>query len=306
VERSRSAGIFAEGGSLAFEGSVVRDTVARQIDGAGGPGIVGKDWPSPVRPSSFTIADALLDRNRADGILLYGSNATVVGTLVRGTTTLASDGTGGFGVNVQIDTATKARGKMTLSGSVFEGNVGPGVVTSDSDVVIDRCVVTSTPLSPAGTVGVLSSPTGVPGFDDPRGTLAVTRSLLDWNIGEGMYVSHTDATVSGTWIRGVSAVQPGGKFGDGVTIDGDTVLTGSQDRIEGAARAGFSMFSVSQATLGSTTLSCDTIPLDSEDQSSFTNGGGLVCSCGGTTTACHVVSSSLQPPPPIAPSAPTP
>jgi hypothetical protein len=305
LERNRYFGASALGANLSLDRCVVRDTLPRDSDGTGGEGVSAEyDGTTGLR-SSLAVTGSLVERSRTVGLSVIGSSGTVAGTVLRDTSPEQSDSSLGYGLQVAADPSTKKSGALTITGSVVTGNRDAGISSFGGAVVMDRTVVSGTQTSPQGAgMGVLS---GVPTNNQStgRGTLAVTRSLIAADIMVGLYLAHTDATVSQTWIRGVVATPSGsvygGAYGDGVSVQSDAVLTASSCRIEGGARAGVSMFDTAQITLSNATLDCDAISLDSEDQSSFDNGGGLVCSCAGSTTPCQVLSSSLQPPPAVAP-----
>jgi len=295
VERSHTGGAFVSGSSLTLERCVVRDTLPQESDGTDGIGVQAQD--DEGTRATLAIAGSLLERNSTTGLNVAGSDGVVEATLVRDTRPQPSGGVGGHGV-VVIPGSTSARGSLTIGGSVVTRNQATGIGVYGADLTVDRCVVSST----KGTawsgglgLGVQADHSLPPGA--LRATLAVTRSLVTDCVGVGLGVGSADATVSQAWIRGVAPFASDGAFGDGVAVEDDGALTASSCRIEGGARAGLSMFATAQVTLASATLACDAIPLDGEDQSSFTNGGNLVCSCAGATTACQVVSSDLQPPP---------
>jgi len=298
-ERSHSVAAVAFGGNLTLDHCVVRDTLPQASDGTAGVGVQAQDDASTKLRTSLTVTGSLVERNRSVGLSVLGSSGTVSATLVRDTLPRESDGTFGHGIGVAADLATTQKAALALTGSVVTGNRELGVACAGADLVMDRSVVSWTrPGSQGDGIGVYSGLDGT-NVDTPRGTLAIARSLVANVILVGVSVDHTDATISQTWIHGVTASPLDGTFGDGVLVQRDAVVTASSCRIENAARAGLSMFGTAQVTLGNATLACDTIPLDGEEQSSLTNDGNLVCSCAGSTTACQVVSSDLQPPPPI-------
>ena len=93
-----------------------------------------------------------------------------------------------------------------------------------------------------------------------------------------------------------------GLFGDGLAVfasayAASAVVTGS--RVEGCARAGVSNFGA-WLKMGSTTLDCDSIPLDGESSAvgapTFVDDGANTCSCSGASAVCQVLSDGLAPP----------
>jgi len=305
VERSRYGGAVAIGGRLTLDHCVVRDTLPQESDGTFGVGVQAEIDEATKLRASLTVSRSLLERNRTVGLAVIGADAAVDSLLVRDMLPRQSDATGGHAIEVATDPAAPMlRGTLKLTGSVITRSRGIGVAAFSADLVIDRTVVSSTQPDPSASeegygLQVLSS---IPGVGPANLTLA--RSLVADNVGSGLLATSANAMVSRTWVRGVAPRPSIGDLGDGMSADGDAVLTVSSCRIENSARAGLSMFDTAQVNLSSTTLACDSIPLDGEDRSAFTNGGSLVCSCAGSTTGCQVLTSNLQPPQPIAPTAP--
>jgi hypothetical protein len=294
IERSRTVGAFTSGGRLALDHCVVRDTLPQEGDRTRGLGVEAQSHAGTMPSGSLAITGSLIERNKDVGVAVLGVDATVDATLVRGTLPQDSDGLNGVGLEVQVD-ASGHRGTLKLTGSFVAGNRALGVGSFGADLAIDRSVLSST------GIGVVSGP------QQPvaRSTLEFTRSLIADSTGIGFVIADTDATISHTSIRGVAALSSNGSYGDGVGVSGEANVAVSSCRIENAARAGISMFGSAQVTLSGSTLACDAIPLDAEDQASFSQGGApVVCVCGDSTAPCQVLSAQLQPPQAIAPAAP--
>jgi hypothetical protein len=302
VERARSTGLIVSGGTLAMSSCVVRDTLPQETDGSRGYGVAAQRDPTTGVPGNLSIERSLVERDQLVAVVVIGSSATADATVVRDTT-----GLGGHGfdvVNLGGD-----RGSLALTQCVLTRNEVIGLLARSSDLVVDRTEISEMQTSSAsGATQATQAFNGysIETFTDAtqpasvEPTLTVSRTLLAGSASAGVMLSGGTATLTQTWIRGVTA-RADGSFGDGVSVIGDGRLTASNVRIEQAARAGLSMFGTAQVSLSSTTLACDAIPLDGEGQSTFTAAGPLACSCDGSTSQCQVLSSGLQPPPAIAP-----
>jgi hypothetical protein len=291
VERARTTGILISGGALTVSSCVVRDTLPQEGNGAGGLGVGAQDAPASRVTSTVAVLGSLIERNQVIGVEFSGASGTVDSTVVRGT----------IGHGIEADDDRGFRPSIAVTQCVLTDNEEVALIGLNSDVVVDRTVVSATRASPQSGNGYalyVGMDLAQPTLASP--TLALSNALLADSVGVGLGLwGVSSATVSQTWIRGVVA-RSDGELGDAVAAFTDTALTASNVRMEGAARAGASMFDTAQVALGNATMACDAIPLDGEGQSAFSAAGPLVCNCNGAASQCQVLSSGLTPPPPVA------
>jgi hypothetical protein len=302
VERAHWAAVVLSGGTVRVGSSVVRDTLPQQSDGLGGVG-VAVDFDSGTNaPTSLSMQGSLIERNEEAGVSVDGAAATIAASVIRNPSYVRVL----QGTCVSAGSEVGHRGSLTVAQSVLSGCTGVAISAGNVDLVVDRTVVSDT----TPVAGFMDYAVAV-GLGDPsqsnagRPTLAMTRTLLARSVRSGVEMFWGVATLSQTWIRGVGA-QVDGSYGDGLLVGGDGRLTASNVRIEGTARAGLSMFDRAQVSLTQAALACDAIPLDGEDQSTFTAAGPLSCDCGAAPHSCQVLSSGLQAPPAIVPAPPVP
>jgi hypothetical protein len=82
VERNYTTGVFALGATLTLEGVLVRDTFPRAADGLFGRGISIETELSTFSPGSVRMVGTRIENNPEFGVLVLGSQAEILGTLV--------------------------------------------------------------------------------------------------------------------------------------------------------------------------------------------------------------------------------
>jgi len=190
---------------------------------------------------------------------------------------------------------------------VIQGSDQSGVLVAAADATIEQSVIRGTRSSPwteAGGRGIFVEHDPANG---ERGTLVVESSLVDDNVGFGVVVQESDASLDGVLVRATAPDPTAGGFGDGIAVvagpDFDGTLDFTAGRIEASARAGITSFGA-VAHVGASVFTCDTIDLDGEAANgrdyALDDAGNNHCECDGQARTCRVLTSGLVPPQPLA------
>ncbi|MBI4704672.1 MAG: right-handed parallel beta-helix repeat-containing protein, partial [Deltaproteobacteria bacterium] len=149
---------------------------------------------------TLVLRGSLVEQNHDTGVFVSGSDATIEGTVVRGTLPRPSDQLLGLGIQVQDDPDAGERATLTLRGSIVEQNHDIGVFVYGSDATIEGCRIANTVPNMLGPFGH-----GIQASDSPttgeRATLTLRGSLVEHNHALGVLVTGSDATVEGTVVR---------------------------------------------------------------------------------------------------------
>ena len=300
VESARQIGVLVAGATLSVESSVVRGTRAT-LAGQGGVGITAIASPADGVPSVLSIRSSVIEQNTATGVAVLGSEATLVGTLVRDTQPQPADGKFGEAVVVVPDADFDVPTRATLEGCVLERNLEASLLVSDAEATVTETTVRdSRPELALGErgfgVAVQRSPQG----SRPAHLTLRASTVLDSDL-VGVFVGDATAEVDRVLVRRTSPTS-GSEDGDGFVVvnygrGAEAVLTAS--RIEQSGRAGASSFSAI-LRLGSSAFECNAFHLDGEPAPAgpfeITNLGGNACGCEGESVECQVLSAGLTPP----------
>src|SRR5262249_48514032 len=158
--------------------------------------------------STATVQGSLIDGNHDLGLLVVGSDMTVVDTLVRGTLPFAAGGPGGRGISVEY--GVSSGGALDLKQSVVEQNDELGVFVEASSATLDASVVRATQPSGDGSAGRGVS---VQDKDGVVSVLTMHASVIERSHEIGLYVSGAQATLESTIVRDTAATAADGSGG---------------------------------------------------------------------------------------------
>ncbi|WP_437323216.1 right-handed parallel beta-helix repeat-containing protein [Sorangium sp. So ce381] len=214
IEAATDVAVGLVGAETTIEATVVRDTQAGN-GGSNGLGIVTQR--SEEGRATLRIHRSLVERNRAVGMLIQGSDVTIEATVVQGTQP-QGDGRFGRGLSIEYDPDTRERASVTVRASVLSQNHELGMLVTASDATVESTVVQGSRPQSDGTRGA-----GIEIEHDgmgSRATLALRSSLLESNHGVGLGILGSDATVEAVVVRDT---QPGmdGTGGRGIEVSGD-------------------------------------------------------------------------------------
>lgn len=298
IEQTAGLGVFSLGSIAEVEDSVVRDV---RITGAGpglGRGISVQHAGSAGQPGVLSVSRSVVAGNADMGVFVYGSDASIDNSVVRGTL-LSQSGLDGRGVNVTVDPTTERQSQLTLSRSVVEANHFANVVVSGSLGTIEHSIVRD-PI-PAGPVGIARGiQIQASANNAARSEATVVSTMVEGAGDMGIFVGDADATIVGVIVTGTLAL-PDGTLGDGLTVfanDQPAAVSLTDALIINSVRAGIASFGATIEVAGST-LTCNGIDINIETLSAFEpslfDGGGNSCGCT-EEVDCKATSSSLEPP----------
>ncbi len=141
VERARDFGVFALGGSVTLEGSIVRGT--RSAPGnVRGYGVGAENSIARKKSGAVVVRGSIVEKNREVNVFAIGSSATVEGSLLRDTVEGATEG---FGVWVTEDVTTMLPTTLRIADSVIARSIRAGVhaVGSTAEIVNTAIVHTA-------------------------------------------------------------------------------------------------------------------------------------------------------------------
>jgi hypothetical protein len=192
-------------------------------------GSQGINAQNTLGPTSLTVQGSLIEQARDVGINFTGCEGTVDGSVVRATRPGVT-GDAGRGIELSVPCEGSAtdpicdaasRAIATIRGSVSELNHDSGIAVTGSDGFIEGTVVRLTIPDDAlvGGNGISLRPvcggTGADYSCDPatRATATVLGSYVQQNVGAGIFVSASDATIDTTVVRDTlpSPDQSGGR-----------------------------------------------------------------------------------------------
>lgn len=199
VEDNLEAGLYVTSASVRVEASSVRGTRARKVDATLGDGIsVHADAAAPTELAAVTVVRSVVEDNTSTGVDVLGSTLTLEESVVRATRPTASARLG-FGVFAAADGDRPTHLVMRKSHVADDTTVG--VVLLGSDGEIEDSVVSGTrpqPFDGRFGFGIL-----VAWDSDARraATLTLRRSLLEANVGVGLFVWGGTADVGSVVVR---------------------------------------------------------------------------------------------------------
>ena len=216
VAGNRESGIAMYSSKVTVERTVVRDTREQASDNAFGVGIHAAVYPGHGQPSKLKLHDSLIARNRAVGIILWSSKATLERTVVRDTRRSVSDNKAGMGIEVGIQPNQNLLSELTVFDSLIAGNRGTGIGLYSSKATVERTVVRDT----CERASDKKFGTGISAevqFSQSRASeLTVRDSLVAWNRDVGIILFSSNATVERTAVRDTRERASDNKIGTGI------------------------------------------------------------------------------------------
>jgi hypothetical protein len=192
IRASTEFGIAAFRSTVTLERSVVRDTQqkAGEIVCAGIYGLRMEKTPAVL-----TVKNSLLANNAGLGLNIWGSSATLEGTVVRDTQGV-SGGVGGWGIYADWEDVPA---QLTVRDSLLANNGSVGLHLSGSDGTLERTTVRDTQNADGMGSGIVVTWWKVPGV------LSLRDSAVVDGKSEGVFVAGADATIERTLIKGSAA-----------------------------------------------------------------------------------------------------
>ena len=221
VASNRSAGISLFSSKATVQNSVVRDTLEDASDKGLGMGIAAVFLSGQSLGSELTLNDSLVAGNRAAGIDLEGSKATVQRSVVRDTRERASDKKYGSGIQVAFYSGQSRESELTLRDSLVAGNRNVGIDLYGSKATVQRSVVRDTRKDGLGHYG-----DGLLAAD--KSTLHASDTTVERNARAGFLFTNSGGSIHRCLIRGnVFAIDLGN--GDRPTIGTDNTIMDNKE-----------------------------------------------------------------------------
>ena len=132
---------------------VLRDTNPNASDALGGRGINVENAIAGGMPSMATISGSLVERSFELSLAVLGSDAQIVGTLVRDNRLQVPSGLAGRGITIQASTSNGERSTATVVSSLIENSGDAGILVGGADATVDSVVVRETAGDGTGSFG---------------------------------------------------------------------------------------------------------------------------------------------------------
>ncbi|MFH2009461.1 MAG: right-handed parallel beta-helix repeat-containing protein [bacterium] len=215
VSGNRETGISSGGVDTEITATVVQDNRSEQGTGWFGRGVAAQCSSLDVCPV-LQVSSSLVTGNQEMGIYSIGADTDITSTVVRDNLPEELTQKFGWGIGARCDTAVGRCGSLHVSASLVEGNLEGGVAVVGADTDITATVVRST--LPDAAWGLPGRGVNAQCDQDTRdcGTLLVTSSLVEANVGFGINIAGVDAEVADTTVRGTLPEDGRGLFGRGV------------------------------------------------------------------------------------------
>ena len=300
VERTQDTGVFVWSSDVELVGVVVRDILPGGT-GLHGGGITIQDGAHADGRANVQVTGSVVERTHETGVRVFGSDAELVGVVVRDIMPSAA-GAFGDGIFVRDNPATNGRSRVQITASVIERTHEAGVVVAGSDAELVGVVVRDVLPNGAGRLGdgiliMLDRETNQPA------AVSIRASLVERNREIGVYIFNSQATIEGLMVRGTMA-NGLGLYGDGIVVDdGPTSqVTITATVVDSNARAGLASWGAPVRFAG-TVLSCNAFDLQGEvyngNPFSFPDSHDNVCGCPAVADVCNALSTGLAPPSPL-------
>ena len=238
VAANRVSGIFLASSNATLLRTVVRDTLEQVSDHYGGSGIEVVIKPKQKRPSSLIMLDSVVLRNRATGIGLFSSSATVDRTVVRGTRERVVDAKFGTGIAVQVQPEYSGPSQLTLRESLVADNREVGVVLANSKAIVERCVVRNTLGRATDLTHGIGIAAGNRSWGSSRSELTIQDTLVSGSRDTGIKLLGAKGRLTRCAISDTGG-DGKGQFGDGVAVGEKATLMVEDTLVERSLRAGF-------------------------------------------------------------------
>jgi hypothetical protein len=144
VEENRDNGMRVSNADATIEGVLVRGTLPRETDGHGGSGMsihlsCVAEICNPASPATAFVRGSVVEENHDLGVVVLGSEATLVGLHVRSTLARPVDDFFGDGVSVA---SIAAPASATVTGSRVEASARAGLSNFGASVALGASVLT--------------------------------------------------------------------------------------------------------------------------------------------------------------------
>jgi hypothetical protein len=170
--------------------------------------------------SRATFASSLVENALGYGVYVEGAHLDIDASVVRDTAE-QSGALPGAGIQIQLDQESGVRGSATVRSSVIERSPWIGVFVGGADATIEATVVRDTRAATADQSGGRGIDVERDSVTGERGVLTLVQSIVERNLGNGVFVGGADATIDATVVRDTKPDMATGKSGRGVSAEDD-------------------------------------------------------------------------------------
>lgn len=304
VENNAGMGIFVVGSDALVDGSLVRNHTP--INASSGYGLGAQVDVETARRPNVEVTRSAFVANTLAGINLFGAQARIASTLVRGTLPGVDPSTGaavggGRGVNIQDD-ITDARASVELVASTVEGNQGLGLFATGSDITLEATLIRDSLPGESETERGRGASLQPSALNEAPTVAVIHRSLVLRSQELGILVGGSQLTLDESVVRSVVPAPGNFGFGDAVAaLPSSAEVSVLRSSLEDSGRAGLSLFGAS-GILTDSRLFCHPIDIAVEDlggTATLSDGGGNRCGCDGEIGSCKASTANLEPPSPL-------
>ena len=193
-------------------------------------GDIGISITDELGPTSARVTASLIEATHTIGVNIIASDVKLAGIVVRDVR--VAGGESANGIEVQADVYTNTRASVQITASVIERAHDVGVYVSGSNAELSGVVVRD----------ILSGGTGEGGIGiavednaqiNERSEMLVTASVVERANGVGVFISGSNAELSGVVVRDIQG-NGGGLGGRGITVQSD-LMTQERSQVHVAA-----------------------------------------------------------------------
>ena len=238
VTSNRSAGVALLGSKATVERCVVRDTRKNASQGKGGVGIEASVGPGQTQGSELTLRDSLVAGNRAGGVSLFSSRATLERSVVRDTQGGSLNDEVGQGIHAQIESGQTHGSELVVRDSLVANNCASGISLLSSRATVERSVVRDTREWASNKKHGRGIQASAQAGHGQGSELTLRDSVVAGNRTAGVEIRNSKATVKRCVVRD-SRKDGLDRAGDGLVAGEKATLHATDTSVERAARAGF-------------------------------------------------------------------
>jgi hypothetical protein len=213
VEQVHFAALAIQSADAAVDGFVARDVSSEVASRNYGFGLLFVGAPPG---STVTASHVLVERVRVSGVVAAGHvTLSLDDALVRDVDVTEASGGFGFGISTQLQPGSADMPAVTIHRSLVERSHGVGVEAASATLTFDHGSVRDVLADSTGNVGfgINVEPDGATGA---KSAATITASILERNVGSGVSVLSSTATVSGSVVRGTAAPADANLVGTGI------------------------------------------------------------------------------------------
>jgi hypothetical protein len=215
IEGTGEEGVYADGGEVSIERSVIRDI--KPYKGKSGIGVRAELGTVTMKPARALVIDSLIERATEAGVAANGSSVSITGSIIRNTSVRVDSG---LGVGVYAE-----KGQLEIIGSLIEQNHRANIYLVESTARVELSSIR----------GALSRPDTKQfgnGVEARLGSeLTLQKCTVENNLSTGVVVRGAKAIILDTIVRNTKGNESDGREGFGIAawLDSPTATPATLD-----------------------------------------------------------------------------